>query len=682
MKIKLISLLIALLCVSVLFVSCSEECTTHLDADGDGICDTEGCEDVVQLPEPEEPNCTNHVDANRDGLCDTENCDTVIITNTIENQVEVLVPIAKEEYVPMVVKPVPTDAVLGDYVKLDYVNGTLTLYAHVYTPAETNVELNIVKELGNHYYIIKTSVKVSDPVVDDPATTDTDESKYATRKDTYTLINDITGKAIELITTEPYDFVEDNASTTDVNEYWDEAPSFNYYNLDGLYAVVLGGDEYYYYTENYTKLNTKPLSLDGTSDIYEYIGEGNNETFQFTNDEIVYVIDAEGNIIHSEKEIFFLDRPEFDYVTDAFGIIEDDEKISFFDLSKWLECTYTYSFTYGQNANWFILQNGNVFIQTAKALPYTAINYDVEWEDAKYDLDYFIVDPAAKTVTETEFGYVVLTVMANDGEMEDITAKLENLFVVMPIVNGTVDVDSYKALAVSNALEIVCDLDAAFESTLVADGLYLKSIDLNGEDYTAVYDANGKFLNYLPESYEVFDDCIILGGKGVYTYDLKLKLDLTKYKNVYNNGAYMILVEEVKTTVEEVETVVYNTYYWNTTLEAPVLLFNDSSAKEIVWYGMSSNYYVVKVPTIFTDPDTQQQSIIGYTYSIYSSSNTLICAGVDTYNFQTCTIDGEQYVILNTVTTVVTPESTTVTKGYFIVNDVDPAPAPDPAPAA
>ena len=43
-------------------------CTEHKDSDGDGICDTEGCGEAV------EPVCTEHKDADGDGICDTEGC--------------------------------------------------------------------------------------------------------------------------------------------------------------------------------------------------------------------------------------------------------------------------------------------------------------------------------------------------------------------------------------------------------------------------------------------------------------------------------------------------------------------------------------------------------------------------------------------------------------------------------
>jgi len=673
MKIKLISLLIALLCVSVLFVSCSDECTTHLDADGDGVCDTEGCEDIVQLPEPEEPNCTNHVDANNDGLCDTENCGTVIITNTIEDRVEVLVPIEKEEYVPMVVKPIPADANVSDYVVITYENGLLTLYTHEYTPVDS---LKIVNNLGNHYYIIKTASKVSDPVADDPATSDVNEFKYATRKDTYTLVNDLTGYSKVLAVTEPYDFEEDNAATPDTNEYWDNAPSFNYSNYGSYKRVTISGEGFYYYTNNYTLINEEAtdLGLD--------VEDGYNGVYYFYFDDAVYVVDEEGNITYTDKEMFFIERPDFDAMTDAYGIIETDGKLAFFDLTKWLECTYSYEFSAMSETDWFVLQNGNVLVQVANMLPDYTVNYDAISDGTKIDVDYFIIDPVAKTVTETEFGYVIMEVYPAIEDAEGVTDKVENIFVVLPIENGVVasDIDM-KLLVVSNSLEIACDLTNIADGDLVSKDFIVKEVYMNGTEFVAVYDTAGKFLNYLPKKYDTFADCIILGDdEGVYSYDLKLKLDLTKYYEVDFNGSYMILVEEIVTKVEEEDIYSYKTYYWNTSLEAPVLLFDDASQKEI--YTTTNDYYVIDVPTIFVDPDTQQKSISGWTKAIYSNNGTLTCEGVASYDFSSANIDGEIYTVLFTETITVTPESTIVTRKNYIVNDVAPAPAPAPAPAA
>lgn len=56
-------LVLCMICSLFAFVGCDDECTRHVDADGDGKCDNCGAD------MPKEP-CTEHVDANNDGKCD------------------------------------------------------------------------------------------------------------------------------------------------------------------------------------------------------------------------------------------------------------------------------------------------------------------------------------------------------------------------------------------------------------------------------------------------------------------------------------------------------------------------------------------------------------------------------------------------------------------------------------
>ena len=56
-------LVLCMICSLFAFVGCDDECTQHVDADGDGLCDNCGAE------MPKEP-CAEHVDANNDGKCD------------------------------------------------------------------------------------------------------------------------------------------------------------------------------------------------------------------------------------------------------------------------------------------------------------------------------------------------------------------------------------------------------------------------------------------------------------------------------------------------------------------------------------------------------------------------------------------------------------------------------------
>ena len=79
---KILSLILMLACAftcTFALASCGDtECTAHVDADKDGICDTEGCGAAVA------PECTDHVDADKDGVCDSEGCDEAVIPTYTE----------------------------------------------------------------------------------------------------------------------------------------------------------------------------------------------------------------------------------------------------------------------------------------------------------------------------------------------------------------------------------------------------------------------------------------------------------------------------------------------------------------------------------------------------------------------------------------------------------------------
>ena len=91
MKNRIFCLLLALVMlfgtVALTLTSCGEEppaaCTNHVDNDGDGVCDTEGCNEPV-APEA----CTNHVDSTNDAYCD--NCGAEILVGNFEWNSELL----------------------------------------------------------------------------------------------------------------------------------------------------------------------------------------------------------------------------------------------------------------------------------------------------------------------------------------------------------------------------------------------------------------------------------------------------------------------------------------------------------------------------------------------------------------------------------------------------------------
>ena len=60
------------------------ECTSHVDANGDGKCDNEGCDATVPGGGS---GCTNHVDNNADGICDTAGCGAAVAPASKSNYV-------------------------------------------------------------------------------------------------------------------------------------------------------------------------------------------------------------------------------------------------------------------------------------------------------------------------------------------------------------------------------------------------------------------------------------------------------------------------------------------------------------------------------------------------------------------------------------------------------------------
>ena len=67
MKTKLLALLLVLVMAVGMLAACGggkKTCTNHVDNNGDGVCDTEGCNEPVKTV------CVDHVDANKDLKCD------------------------------------------------------------------------------------------------------------------------------------------------------------------------------------------------------------------------------------------------------------------------------------------------------------------------------------------------------------------------------------------------------------------------------------------------------------------------------------------------------------------------------------------------------------------------------------------------------------------------------------
>lgn len=83
MKHKLLALLLVIVMAIGMLAACgggTEPCTNHVDTDGDGFCDNEGCDEAVKVV------CTTHTDADKNGLCDT--CGVTVQASACDNHAD------------------------------------------------------------------------------------------------------------------------------------------------------------------------------------------------------------------------------------------------------------------------------------------------------------------------------------------------------------------------------------------------------------------------------------------------------------------------------------------------------------------------------------------------------------------------------------------------------------------
>ena len=83
MKTKLLALLLVIVMAVGMLAACgggTEPCTKHVDNDGDGVCDTEGCNEPVKKV------CTSHVDSDNNLLCDT--CGATVAAKACDNHAD------------------------------------------------------------------------------------------------------------------------------------------------------------------------------------------------------------------------------------------------------------------------------------------------------------------------------------------------------------------------------------------------------------------------------------------------------------------------------------------------------------------------------------------------------------------------------------------------------------------
>lgn len=524
MKIKIFALILAVCCLSSLFVSCKADCETHTDADNNGKCDV--C-DADYTPTPCEthtdadnnlvcdvctatitPPCNPHKDENADKICDACGGAVVVI-------VEQLAPEAAER-VDMVVNAIPENVAIGEYIN---------------TKPVGNVALTKVEEIDGYI-----------------------EDRYGTNIYTVTEATDGDYSVYKV-----YDVVSGKVVCTADDKYTGNDGSgtkYVYVNLNSAYVevVITVGETI---NAEYVETRTKNLyTYSGELFYTETIDEGTFKDVEFAYgtdynveyvviDDTIYLIDIEDSkLIHKQTVDTFVDRPTFDHTTENYGYIYTDSTVYVYDLSAWINCVYSYTVpSYCYDVSSFYLENGNVLIQSKVELENNAVSYDLYEYGQKVDVVYTLINVAEKTASNIEFGYYI-SYVDNDPSEELFTDKALNIATVYPIVENSVDSNSVKYLIVDNTLQILFDVESAFDysdTAVVGENLFCLRLTYNyGEFVYEVVNDKGEHVSYIPLIAEMESEYVKLNNK-LYNYKMELIVDLADYNNWYIRSEYVIL---------------------------------------------------------------------------------------------------------------------------------------------
>ena len=568
MKMKFFTLIIAILCLSMLFVACNDGkvvCDGHTDANADKLCDTCSaalCEehkdsnadqicDVCTIAIEADKCAEGHVDADLNKYCDI--CARGLVTIT-----QIVAPEAGTE---MTVKPLPETNDIESYYDLT---------VEKVEPLEQIATIENLVELSGKYAYTKEEVAKNE-----------EENEYVHKVFDY-----MTGKAAFSYTAAENEYVsvglDDYYMTVFVGSY-DEDYNFTY----SLYKVLAYDGSVIY--------DVMANEMDEEGQIHWY-GMDNEwsatELFYFQIDKTIWAVDTEsGEIINTFDEKAFVQRPNFDVIYNGVGYIEYENTIYTYDITNWIECTFSYELdSYFFDYDWFVLEDGNILLQTIVALPKNEASFDVVLYDDKYDGAHTIIDIKTGETKNIEFGYLIEELYL--AEDLDQTAKA-NYAEIVPISNYTIDDNGYMIVALDNELNILADLTLLDEAYPVADGILLNYNYYDDNTYIRkTVDTNGKLIAYIPQTASIYDGYIFYDN-GIYNFKMELILDLDGGE--YDDWALMENYILLKKTTEEAT----EYYYYNASSKAPAKISYDNMFVSFYEdYGYEI-YYTVEDKTVY-----------------------------------------------------------------------------------
>ncbi len=483
MKTKIFALMISLLCLCVIFTACKKDaCETHVDENADGVCDV--CEAAIESnTETDTEAVCEHKDENANKICDV--CEKALVTMTV------VAPAETEPVVDMVVNQAPADAKAEDYIR------TEPMADKIYTKSE--LDGSIYSRYGS-YAVLRKAV-------------DTNYSFKVVDLATEAVLVDAGTNAGTDTTTKEID-------VSWGNEYF--AVTVNEFNT--FYEHQKSNVGYYTYAGKEIAKYSWTRSTDSVTPDSDFAPAGSiNDTYYFTFDGKKYAVDANTDtVIHSDEILTFVERPTMDGIQGNYGYIETLSDVKVYDLSKWIECVYTYDIPdNAAECDIWQLANGNVLVQYVRQLADIAVNYDYIENGDKYDVVYVIVDAASKSAKEVEFGYIIDDIYLIDDQDALFTDKVDNLFVV-----ETIDTELEKTLVVGNDLTVLYEVKLDIYAWPVGGGLYVQYFGFNDVEYVQeLVDINGTHKAYISDAVAAGEGYKFMDGK-FYTYDDVLLVDI------------------------------------------------------------------------------------------------------------------------------------------------------------
>ena len=315
-------------------------------------------------------------------------------------------------------------------------------------------------------------------------------------------------------------------------------------------------------------------------------------------------------------DVTFAEMPDYDYETAKYNYIFVDSEAYVYDKTNKLVASWTLP-SKAYNIEFFILSNGNVFIQYITTLPWDATAYDYHsGSTSKYDLTSLIFDVETKTTKTLELDYIVNYVwnplVDEDFNETFVEGKLHNVVsynkIVDKMVNNQDDVIADMTdnmFTIGYLAEEIAGQDGFAE--LIADNRFVVENKagqkfLLNEKGAAIGDITG--TNYMEEYGFIISENF---ENKAYDLDLNVALDMEALMEDYdqeNGGSNYVILSQTAYDAEDNATTTYYLFDYKTTKKLTIPEGVDS-------FDCYSNYFTY----------TYENETDSKTYKVYCNVN-------------------------------------------------------------